>query len=138
MRNITIQQVVQALRYVDAANPTPSEVGRRTRFLAAFPDQEANVLSYQDNPNCKCRADLSSAIQKAPGDKDVLLTGVMGEEVHLIVPVNLMGKVLVIDDTEEAWAALAKRFMAESMMFRGMAIVPATIDGVAKLRIFFH
>jgi hypothetical protein len=50
----------------------------------------------------------------------------------------MMGKILVIDDTEAAWTDLSKRFTTEAMMFRGMAIVPATIDGAAKLRIFFH
>lgn len=139
MKKITIQQVISSLRYKDAASPTVEEIEKRKRFLSKFPDQEANVLSYQTNPACKCSRDLAAAIQSNAEDKNILLSYIMGEQIILHTPVNLVGKIMTIDDTEAEWTKLVMRLHADSAMFRNMSIVPGLDDsGKKTLRVFFY
>ena len=136
MKTLTPQQFVGTLRYGNPANPTVNEVAKRARFLEKYPAQEANILSYQTNPGCTCARDLIASISN-DANKLQNLSYIEGEEVTVLVPTQAMGKVIVIDDTDESYAALIKRLQNEMTMFRGLTVVPATIDGVAKLRVFF-
>lgn len=134
---LTIQQFVATLRYGNPSDPKPAEVAKRARFLEKYPAQEANILSYQDKPDCKCSRDIVQAISADP-NKQVNIDYIAGEHVEIVVPTQVIGKVITIDDTEEAWTTLAQRFQTEMFMFRGLTIVPAVIDGQAKLRVFFY
>lgn len=136
MKTLTISQFVSTLRYRDASNPTINEVTKRARFLEKYPAQEANVLSLQANANCQCSRDIATAITNDV-DKVANLSYAEGEPISIVVPTQVMGKIITIDDTEAAFTALTQRFQTEMFMFRGLTIVPATIDGVAKLRVFF-
>lgn len=137
MKNITLHQFIGSLRYGNAANPTAADVARRARFLERYPSQEANILSYQTDPKCKCGRDILAAITN-DADKVENLSYVEGEPINIIVPIQAVGKIIVIDDDEAAYLALTQRFQAEMFMFRGLSIVPTTIDGAAKLRVFFY
>jgi hypothetical protein len=139
MKTVTIQNVIASLRYKLVVSPTPDEVSRRQRFLEKFPNQEINILSFQDNPTCKCSHNLFLAVQNSSEDKDTLLSYIVGEPVHVISPVNMSGKVIIINDSADAWAELVIRFKTEMMMFKNLTIVPS-INSVGEniLRIFFY
>jgi hypothetical protein len=133
----SLPQFVATLRYGNAANPSAAEVAKRARFLEKYPAQEANILSYQDKPDCKCSRDIVQAISADP-NKQASLDYIAGEHVEIITPTQAVGKIITIDDREEDYLALTQRFQTEMFMFRGLTIVPVVIDGVAKLRVFFY
>ena len=137
MKSIVIHQYVPSLRYPDANNPTPDQIARRQRFLERYPAQEANILSYQTDPTCKCGGELSAAINNDP-KKVENITYVEGEQVVFVSPQMMYGKTMTVDDTEGAWEDLTKRFQAEQMMFRSLTVAPSVDDtGKKILRIFF-
>lgn len=136
MQNFSVHQFVASLRYQNSAAPTPSEVAKRLRFLERYPDQEVNILSYQDNPVCQCSNSLINAIQ-ADANKNDSATYIDGQPTTVFAPFQAMGTILTIDDTPEAYTAMHRRIMAELFMFRGLSIVPTVIDGQPKLRVFF-
>lgn len=137
MQTTTIPQFIGSLRYRDAASPTPAEVSKRVRFLEKFPDQEVNILSYQDNPGCKCAGLIFAAISSVP-DQAAVLTYIEGSPISIVTPFQAVGSVITIDDTPEAYAALHQRIQKEKFMFRGLSVAAVTVDGVAKLKVFFY
>ena len=74
----------------------------------------------------------------ADPNKQTNIDYIAGEHVEIVVPTQVIGKVITIDDTEEAWTTLAQRFQTEMFMFRGLTIVPAVVEGKNTLRVFFY
>lgn len=139
MEQMQIHQIVRSLRYKDPLSPTVEEMSLRQRFLSKFSNQEANILSYQDNPNCKCSGELMKAIANSVEDKNELLSYIIGRPVEVAKPNDMSGKMIVINDTETSWSELASSFKLKMMMFRGLTIVPSVdIDGRKILRVFFY
>jgi hypothetical protein len=135
MQALTVQQLVQSLRYQNAAKPTPEEIARRRRFLERFPRQEPNILSYQDNPNCKCSADIQAALLKDSKGINEIAEFLMGEKVSISTPKMVSGKVMNIPNTNEAWAELVALTQREMFIFRGITTMPEP-DG--SMRVLFY
>jgi hypothetical protein len=140
MKTIALPQFTASLRYQDAANPTEAEVAKRRRFLERYPSQEANILSYQQNPGCKCGGELQNAITGDPmTDKSALCSLIEGEPVKILTPTNMSGKLVTIDDTEEAWGTLVKRMRDEIWIFRDITVAPVADEtGKRILRVFIY
>ena len=134
MKTIFIQSLVGMLRYKDAANPTPDEIARRQRFLARYPGQEANVLSFQTQPGCQCVGSITQAIMQDPQGANAAATAIMGEEYTIITPKDMAGETVDIDNDPAAWKAFIKRSRDEIWSYRGMNVVPTN----GWLRVFFY
>lgn len=131
---ITLQDVVTRLRFKDAAAPTIEEVRYRQRFLELFPDLEAKIISYQDNPNCKCAGEIFQRInqnQQLVFDHADLL---FGESVEWVTPKTIVGETMVVEN-DEAYSKLMRDLPAQGQHFRGLAVVPLP-DG--KLKLYFY
>lgn len=135
MTSLTVQQLTQSLRYQNPAAPTAQEVGRRRRFLERFPNQEANVISYQDNPNCKCSIEIQNALMKDSKGINEIATFLMGEPVSITTPKMVAGKVMNIPNTNEAWAELVALTQKEMFVFRGITTL---LDPDGSLRVLFY
>ena len=135
MPALTIQQLLQNLRYQNAASPTPDEIARRRRFLERFPNQEANIISFQDNPNCKCSAEIQNALMKDSKGINEIASFLMGEKVTITTPKMVGGKVMNIPNTPEAWAELIALTQREMFVFRGITTL---LDPDGSLRVFFY
>jgi hypothetical protein len=135
MLALTVQQLTQALRYQNAAAPTPEEVARRRRFLERFPNQEANINSYQDNPNCKCAMEIQNALLKDSKGINEIAGFLMGEKVSVTTPKSVAGKVMNIPNTNEAWAELVALTQREMFVFRGISTV---LEPDGSMRVLFY
>lgn len=132
--SFSIKSFIPLLRFRDPTQPTPEEVELRQRFLARYPDQVENLLSYQLNPGCSCAGKIAHVISGDPEGPEKVISALLGRTVTVRVPKRIGGKVFIIDDTPEAWEEFVKRSVTELNVFRGVSIVPA--DG--KLRLFVY
>ncbi len=135
MLSLTIQQLTQQLRYQNAAQPTPAEILRRRRFLERFPAQEANIISYQDNPNCKCSHEIQNALMKDTKGINEIATFLMGEPTSITTPKMVAGRTMSIPNTPEAWEALIALTQKEMFIFKGITTV---VDPDGSLRVLFY
>ena len=138
MKYYTIPQFVASLRYQKASSPSGAEVAKRARFLEKFPDQEANLIAFQDNPACKCGQDIVEAVQADNRNINETVRYIENGEVTIVQPTQVAGRVMTIADTPEAWAELFFRFRTENFLFRGLSTASVVEDGVTKIRVFFY
>lgn len=133
---VTPYDVLQRLRYADAANPTPAEQGFRQRFLVLYPDQEANILSYQDNPACKCGGDIMNRII---ADQARFRTNVQGlydttDEITVVIPRPIVGDVYTIPNDDQSWRDWVNNAANEGLQYRGLSLV--AVDNLLKIYVW--
>lgn len=136
MRPVQVHEILTGLRYKDPTNPTREEVGFRRRFLTIWPEQEVNILSFQDDPNCKCSAKLLQAMQ---ADRNKLQAAVKviydDPETFVVFPKSVVGEIRVIDDTDKAYEDMIDHAVKYGESFRGLFLRP--IEG-GKLKVYFY
>lgn len=131
---VTPWEIVQKLRYKDPGSPTEAERDYRQRFLSLYPDQEANVLSFQANPQCKCSGDMVARITKDTeqlrGNAKILFSTV--GQVEVVVPRMIAGEVHIIPNDDASYHDFIAQAAAKHWQYRGLSPV-ATPDGSLKL-----
>ena len=136
MKAVQVHEILSSLRYRDPTKPTPEEIGFRRRFLKIWPDQEVNILSFQDDPNCKCSAKILQAVQ---ADRDKLQAAVKtiyeDPEIFVVFPRSIVGEVRVVDDTDKAYEDMIDHAVKYGESFRGMFLRP--IEG-GKIKVYFY
>lgn len=118
-----VGQVIGSLRYKDPNKPTPEEVGRRKRFVSRYPTQEANLLSYQENPSCKCAGEMAGMVAKDPEGASVAASFILDQPVTVITPKNMAGTLITIENTAEAYKDTVVGMAQKSEQYRGMSAV---------------
>jgi hypothetical protein len=131
---LQVGQVVGALRYKDPNKPAAEEVGRRKRFISRYPTQEANLLSYQENPSCKCAGEMAAMISKDPEGASAAASFIMDQPVTVVTPKNVAGTLTTIENTPEAYRELISGMAQRAEQHRGLSAVLLP-DG--KLQILF-
>jgi hypothetical protein len=134
MLTITSAQLLANLRYTNATNPSVAEIARRRRYLTRYPAQEANILSYQENPSCRCSSEIYAAMASDPAGLNAVATIIMDEPTEVIVPRQMAGEIIEVNDTPEDWRALNVRIKNEALIFRALEVVVSN----GKLRVFFY
>ena len=142
MRRMPLQEFIYHLRYQDVSHPKPEEIDRRQRFLRLFPDQEANLISYQDNPNCSCVKNIMETVGKHP-NLEAVFTEVYREPIKPVTIKSVVGTVVEIDIGPEAWAIQCKLHVEEMWQFRGLFMLPIIVNQVngpptRKMQIYYY
>jgi hypothetical protein len=136
MHRMTPWELATRLRYRDPAKPTPAEVRVRKNFIARYPDQEANILTLQTDPGCKCQGDLfrrvtGDATTLNPQLKDIFE---LSEDATMVIPRNLVGDIMIIPDTEADFKELMNTCQQEHWAFKGFAMLK---DG-DNIKLYFY
>ena len=134
MKIISIRDILTKLRYQNALSPTDSESAFRIKFLQFFPDQKENILSYQENPGCRCVSKIVEAIQKDKEVTSAALKSLFDEDVVISFPRSISGEVRVIENTDESYSNLIQSTIRNSEGFRGLSVVPFG----DKLKVYFY
>lgn len=132
---MTVVDLVQKLRYQDATKPTKEEIERRKRFLARYPNLEAKMLTYQDNPNCKCRGEIIAAILETPSQVDEIASYLLGQTTRIITPKQIAGKAMTIPNTDKAWEDLINRCRREMLVYNG---ITTFLNPDGMVRVLFY
>lgn len=136
MYRMTPWDLTARLRYKDAANPTPKEVAIRKRFLVRYPDQEENVISFQENQQCDCNAKIQKRVIDDAAALNPLLREMFEftEDSELIIPRHLAGEIMVIPDNEKEFKELLTTCAKERWTYKGIGIFRE--DG--NLKLYFY
>lgn len=90
-----------------------------SEMSADFPSITADLLTFKSNPNCSCKNKIIRFISGRidAGEKDILnkyfinrenLKNSIDKMINNYEEKNLSGKIMVIDNSEEAWRTLCK------------------------------
>lgn len=109
---------------------------------ADFPSIAADLLTFKNNPNCSCKNKVIKFISAKidAGDKDILNKYFINRE-NLKNAIETMsnnyeqkilsGKILTIDNTQEAWAALWQE--STTKIYKSFSVVEKN----DKLHVYF-
>ena len=137
IKRISPSLLVRALRYKDAAQPTPAEQGVRERFLAAYPELADKIAAYQADPRCPCAGEILKTIMADPAKLKQAVPTIMADPtVALVIPQMISGQVLICENTPQAYQMAIQGLQQGGASFRGMSVMESS-DGT-KLKLFFY
>jgi hypothetical protein len=104
-------------------------------YVKKYPANIANALSFSKNPNCTCRNALIKHYNENKVEVDKFTTDFL--EIHPSelkwddferknAQKNVIGSIVKIDKTEEAYKDLTEKMQSEKWVFRQMT---STVDG---------
>lgn len=103
-----------------------------SEMSADFPSIAADLLTFKNNPNCSCKNKIirfiSGRIQA--GEKDILnkyfinrenLKNAISTMINNYEEKNLSGKIMIIDNSQEAWGTLWKE--SNTKIYKSFSVV---------------
>jgi hypothetical protein len=115
----------------------------RDAFINHFSEIAADITSYKSNPGCSCRHKVEKYLEQNKDEAYELLLSIFNSNPSLqeninnvnsmyeYIPVN--GRVVTLDNTEEAWAQFVQKINAEKWSFMNFS----TSSYGDKLRVYF-